>query len=183
MKKLILFLVLIMPFVAKSQQQSAPEMGSTRYLDFKKSYKSIKLGSNISTLTSNYLSKTSESADENSCYLYNYSDPAALNFGNGVQLKKIKLRVFGDMIVSIYLFFDSADGNKVKEIFTTAYGKNYSQSNSSLDRYLWLGSLTDVYLSYSDDDKVGAAIYNDSILDQAIKKGSKASASKAASDL
>lgn len=183
MKKIILFLIILIPLIAKSQQQVAPEMGSLEYLDFKKSYKSIKLGSNISTLTSNYLSKSSGSADENGCFLYSYTDPAVLNFGNGVQLQKIRLKVYGDMVVSIYMFFDSADGSKIKDVFTTAYGKNFNQSNPSLDNYLWLGSLADVFLSYSDDDKVGAVAYNDRSLNKIIKKAATASASKAASDL
>lgn len=178
MKKLLFLLIFILPILAQAQ----PEIGSIKYLDFKKSYKSVRLGSDISTLNSSYLLRISEKPDASGCYIYTYSDPAALNFGSGIALKRIQLRIYHDKIASVYLFFDQSDGNKIKEIFTTAYGKVYSQKDELMDQYVWLGTLADVYLTY-EDSNLSAAIYSDLILNKIIHSKAESSTSQAASDL
>ena len=178
MKKLLFLLILTLPILVQAQ----PEIGSIKYLDFKKSYKSVRLGSDISTLNSSYLLRLSEKPDASGCHLYTYSDPAALNFGSGVQLKRIQIKAYYDKIASVYLFFDQSDGKKIKEIFTTAYGTVYSQKDDLLDQYVWLGSLADVYLTY-EDSNLSAAIYSDLILNKIIASKAKNSTSQAASDL
>ena len=178
MKKFSFLLILFLPLLAIAQ----PEIGSIKYLDFKKSYKSIRLGSDISTLNSSYLFKLSEKTDASGCYVYSYSDPSVLNFGSGIELKRLQMKVYNNKIASVYLFFDQSDGKKIKEIFTTAYGKLYSQKDESLDQYVWLGSLADVYLTY-EDSNLSAAIYSDLILNKLIASKAASSTSQAASDL
>lgn len=111
MKKFFLLLLLLLPVLAQAQ----PEIGSIKYLDYKKSYKSIRLGSDISTLSSSHLLRISEKTDATGCHIYTYSDPAALNFGSGISLKRIQLRVYYDKIASVYLFLIKAMERRTKK--------------------------------------------------------------------
>ncbi|MVN90779.1 hypothetical protein [Mucilaginibacter aquatilis] len=182
MKNWILIFMFICPLLIKAQSAATPPIGSIKYLDYKRSYKSIKLGSEISTLNSKYLIKQSEKADDQGRYMYSYNNPEALNFGNNVQLKRIQIKSYLDKIAAIYLIFEQEDGNKIKEVLTTAYGSDYNQSDETKDTYLWRGSFADVYLTY-ERESLSAMIYSDVIIDKFIKRRVKSDANQAASDL
>lgn len=170
------------PLLVKAQSGVTPPIGSTKYLDYKRSYKSIKLGSDITLLDSKYLIKLSEKPDDKGRFLYTYNSPELLNFGNNVQLKRIQIQSYLDKVAAVYLIFEKEDGNKVREVFTTAYGSNFNQTDETSDTYLWRGSLVDVYLTY-DKESLSAVIYTDVVIDSFIKRRLKSDAKQAASDL
>jgi hypothetical protein len=181
MKRIILILAIFLP-ICSLAQSIAPEMGSTDYLDYKKSYKTIKLSDDVSKLNEKYLYKISEKPDAAGCIMYSYSDPNVLNFGNNVQLKRIQLKTYHGLIASIYLFFDQEDGDKIRDIFSTAYGSKFLKVEASKDVYLWRGVLADVYLSYASSS-LSAVIYSDNVIGKMIKNSTENSTTKAAGDL
>lgn len=181
MRNLFLFLLFLVPLISNAQQAGAPSLGNTGYLDYKMSYKTIRLRNHVSTLDLKYLHKISDKPDESGCTLYSYTDPDLLNFGNGVILKRIQLKMYMNFIASIYLICDKSDGSKIKEVFKTAYGKEF-QENQFLDNYAWVGTLASVYLTYEDSD-LSAAIYSHTMLNSMITDSKNKSAAKAASDL
>ncbi len=180
MKKLVMIIALLLPLISMAQESTA-RLGSINYLDTKKSYKVIKLGGDIKDLKSEYLFKLSETPDASGCYVYTYNDPALLNFGNGVVLKRLQIKTYVGLVSSIYLFFEKEDGNRVRDVFTTAYGSNYTQSNAEEDSYLWKGSLATLYLTY--EKELSAAMYTSVAMDKIISQRKANSASSAASDL
>jgi len=135
-----------------------------------KGFDRLVTGSSINTIPGcrlTYLDgKTTSDAD--SCIFFEYQDYSAMKINADLTLRAIALRVYKEKIVSVYLFFDKADGFKVLRDFLTRYGQFTNRPNAYADVFEWTSDAITLELQYQLDVDLGMAVYTDTSLQRQI---------------
>jgi len=156
MKNLALLLILLFPVISLAQQ---PEKGTLKYLDFKRGFKDITLGADISTLASKIKQLQK---NEDGTNIYDYKDPSDNKVGD-VGVDGTLVVTYGGKIMRIMVFFDGGTGDKIDDIFRAAYGRYTDKPNQFMSKYQWDGVDVKLSLDYEDTAKP-TAMFEDNLL-------------------
>jgi hypothetical protein len=176
MNKFILLLLFVLPFASKAQ---SPEKGTIAYLDYKKGFKNIKLGSDISTIINKV--KLLQTKDDGTT-VYDYTDKADNKIGD-IGIDGILIVSYAKTIMRIIVFFDKGTGNSVDDIFRSAYGRYSEKPNQFMSIYNWNGTDIKLSLNYDDESSKPTAMFVDNLSMSRFEKESSQKNRKAADQL
>ncbi|MCY4781448.1 hypothetical protein ORI89_17445 [Sphingobacterium sp. UT-1RO-CII-1] len=151
MRKNILTIIII---TITSLCSFGQDYGKISELDIKNGFKTIVLGDSVS----NYKDFKLIGPGEQDSEFYEGSS-VGLNIGD-VSLKSIAIATFRERISRIIVFFDPADGYKIKDILNKAYGLYTDKPNRFMDKFEWSSPKVRLTLDYDNRSDKGSMIFS-----------------------
>lgn len=159
------------------------QTGSSQNLDSKNGYKGIILGSNISTLKKNLLTRIETGMPPgDSVTTYSYGDSTLYKLSNDITILGIGVNIYKNKILSITLIYNRNDGYALTNLFYKAYGI-YFKPNKFEDVYKWNTEKVALVVNFQKIDDTGYAIYSCNSLQSEVDKRKLNSDTKAVKDL
>lgn len=156
MRKLFVLLLIAVSF--KSYSQEAPPPGSIRYLDYKRGFKDIVLGSDMNSISGKLMLIEKPGPDSTS--VYDYTDRSNLKIGE-IELRDISVVTFKNKILFIMVTMDKKYDTEMLKLLTDAYGVYTEKPNQFMNRYLWRGSFANLSFDYTSVTKPSTLFFTD----------------------
>ncbi|SHG07775.1 hypothetical protein [Pedobacter caeni] len=160
----------------QNETGTAPAAGSLKYLDYKNGFKEIRLGADISTISTKV-----KLVDKENQY-YDYMDNSGLKIGSA-NVKSITLIAFNGKIKDIFIFLEKETGTAVNRILREAYGMYSEKPNRFMDKYYWKGSKVRLIYNFASEHKEPTVWFADVELSDKHEKAIKETEKKAINDL
>lgn len=139
-------LLLLLPAISFAQNNTV-QPGTIDYLDFKKGFKRIVLGAELSDIANDVKEISKENANVRpgvSEYLVTNSELLAV--GESIRIDKIYISTFRNRIATISFIMKEPNGDLLLKTFIEAYGTP-SKPNRYIDSYLWRGKVVAAFVN------------------------------------
>lgn len=177
---LILLATSLMPALGFGQVDTS-NIGTLDYLEQKRGFKYIKLGSNIKIIAGKLELFKTDQNKSGAMKFYKVLDKNLMKVGKDITLHQVMVGVFKGKIARILVFMNSPNGDKLLNVFQEAYG-NYRQPNEYLEDYHWWTDSVSLNLDFTASDWQKAT-FEDRPLMQEIEALKSEETKKAASGL